>query len=428
MSELLKDSGVFVYLLSVIVIINYTSFTKIQRISIIYICTYGLTFTHAFPAGMDVMLLLAVIFIYEEYLTDDSMRIRILYRWSYKFLDALYMAVFQYKILWVIVGILLRADALKEMLCRYMGEEFYQYAHAPMEVLSALCVFVGGIHGMYTVKEVYHSFDEMYGKVQQYPYYSIRFSEPLKERLALVADVEDTTYFQRKNGYSFFSLEFIRIWRKQKNGRERHAGRHPSLQRILSMIRQQVHAVGWKEAVCKGFALVRMQIEGRLYLLKEKWIWFLGLFSRGHSTIEMQLIRILGYKEGLIFGRPKNPEQWFRVLKRKGYECLYSKIFFDGLKWYLSKGLCKDLKDYRYFLVVLYLHTVQSKVGSETYRPLDKMYSDIEIEKWPKELLFLTCLGLNSRPITMTRVWEYWGVIQKYALDEEKLETMVEQL
>ena len=130
----------------------------------------------------------------------------------------------------------------------------------------------------------------------------------------------------------------------------------------------------------------------------------------------------------MIFGRPKNPEQWFRVLKRKGYECLYSKIFFDGLKWYLSKGLCKDLKDYRYFLVVLYLHTVQSKVGSETYRPLDKMYSDIEIEKWPKELLFLTCLGLNSRPITMTRVWEYWGVIQKYALNEEKLEKMVEQL
>ena len=153
-----------------------------------------------------------------------------------------------------------------------------------------------------------------------------------------------------------------------------------------------------------------------MYSYSEKLRWMAGLLTRGHSTIEMQLIRILSYKEGLLLGRPHGVEEWVRTIKRKCYECLYAKMFFDGLKIYLSKCLCRELPEYRNFIVVLYLHTVQSKVGHETYRPLDKMYSDKEIEKWPMELLFLTCLGLNSQPITGLRVWLRWSIIKKYGL------------
>lgn len=427
MELLLKDSGVFIYLLSVIVIISYTSFTKVQRLSIIYIFTYGLAFTQTFPVWMTVVLLLAVVFIYEEYLTDDSMKICILYKWSYKIADAIFMAVFQYKIIWIIAGILLRADALEQILCTYGGDVFWQYAEVPIKALSVLCVFVG-IHSMYAEKEVYYTFDEMYRKIQQYPYYSIHFSEALRERLSLVADMEDSSYFQRKKSYSFASVEFIRIWRAKKVGKNDGIRRHRNFWLLFSIVKLRIKEAGWKRAFQKGIHLMKRCINDFFYLCREKIRWFVGLLTRGHSTIEMQLIRILSYKEGLLLGRPNGTEEWIRTIKRKCYECLYAKMFFDGLKCYLSKCLRRELPDYRSFLVVLYLHTVQSKVGSETYRPLDKMYNDSEIEKWPMELLFLTCLGLNSQPITGLRVWIRWSIIRKYGLNEEKLMQMVEQL
>lgn len=428
MEVLLKDSGVFIYLLSVIIIISYTSFTKVQRLSIIYIFTYGLTFTQAFPLWVIVILLSAMVFIYEEYLTDDSMKICILYKLRYKLADALFMAVFQYKIIWVVAGILLRADELEKILCTYGGSAYWQYTEVPIKALSVLCVFVGGIHGMYAEKEVYYTFDEMYGKIQQHPYYSIRFTEALKERLSLVADIEDTSYFQRKRSYSFFTIEFIRVWREKKIKRNVSVRRQRNVHYLFVMLKSQIIEKGWKKTIQKSFCLLFRYGRNLAYSCREKLRWFAGLLTRGHSTIEMQLIRILSYKEGLLLGRPHGIEEWIRTIKRKCYECLYAQMFFEGLQAYLSKCLCRELPEYRSFIVVLYLHTVQSKVGSETYRPLDKMYSDKEIAKWSMELLLLTCLGLNSQPITESRVRFRHEIIKKYGLNEEKLMKMVERL
>lgn len=427
MELLLKDSGVFIYLLSVIAIISYTSFTKVQRLSIIYIFTYGLAISKVFSVWMTILLLFMVIFMYEEYLTDDSMKICILYKWSYKLCDAAFMAVFQHKIIWMIVGILLHADVLEQSLSTYGGEVFWQYAEVPIKALSVLCVFIG-IHSMYAEKEVYNTFDEMYRKIQQYPYYSIHFTQALQERLSLVADMEDSSYFQRTESYSVLSAEFIRIWRAKRDKRSGYVRKHWNVRRLYFIVKLRLKERGWKYILQKMRYLLKHCVKDFYYSARKKIRWFIGLPTRGHSTIEMQLIRILSYKEGLLLGKPHGREELVRTIKRKIYECLYAKIFFDGLKCYLSKCLRRKLPDYRSFLVVIYLHTVQSKVGSVVYRPLDKMYNDSEIEKWPMELLFMTCLGLNSQPITDLRVWLRWSIIRKYSLNEEKLIKMVEQL
>ena len=70
-------------------------------------------------------------------------------------------------------------------------------------------------------------------------------------------------------------------------------------------------------------------------------------------------------------------------------------MIFNGLEHYLSTNLCNPLINYRYYLVYQYLHIAQSKIGKKTYVPLSSLLLNEEVDTWPIELVFISCLGLN---------------------------------
>lgn len=147
---------------------------------------------------------------------------------------------------------------------------------------------------------------------------------------------------------------------------------------------------------------------------------------RGYSTIEMQLIRILSYKKGLKLGKPRNLEELYLVLTRKIYEVVYSTIFFTSYKKYLNISEKKDY--YKYYLIYIYLHTVQTNLNGRVFAPLDKIFGKVDIMKWPIEAILIIALGLNSRRITIDRINVYMNLVYKYDLDIEVIDQLVESL
>ena len=122
MEVLLTNNIFFVYLLGILVIINYEVFEKKQKIAIIYACSFGLTFNHDLRCSMIILLLLLILFVYEEYLNEDLVKVQYITQFKYKIADFLYMYIFQYKLLYVVLAIGLKAQTGRNFLLKIFSQ------------------------------------------------------------------------------------------------------------------------------------------------------------------------------------------------------------------------------------------------------------------------------------------------------------------
>lgn len=105
---------------------------------------------------------------------------------------------------------------------------------------------------------------------------------------------------------------------------------------------------------------------------------------------------------------------------------VYSTIFFTSYKKCLNISEKKDY--YKYYLIYIYLHTVQTNLNGRVFAPLDKIFGKVDIMKWPIEAILIIALGLNSRRITIDRINVYMNLVYKYDLDIEVIDQLVESL
>ena len=122
MEVLLTNNIFFVYLLGILVIINYEVFEKKQKIAIIYACRFGLTFNHDLRCSMIILLLLLILFVYEEYLNEDLVKVQYITQFKYKIADILYMYIFQYKLLYVVLAIGLKSQTGRNFLLKIFSQ------------------------------------------------------------------------------------------------------------------------------------------------------------------------------------------------------------------------------------------------------------------------------------------------------------------
>lgn len=386
MEGLFGDNLFFIYLFFIIAILNYKIFSTKQKYILIYICSFGLTYNEKISKRLILAVMCMILFLCQEYFTKDEKRILFLRKFRYKLLDWLYMSFLQYRLAGVLLAVFLRTNWLRSRLYRLLPLVDGKWINGGLEVLAIGTLFWLCIHGMFKVKEKFHSFSHMYERIMRIcPYARFTYSDALARRLELIVDMEDHSYFLRKHSYSFLSREYIHIWRQ-----EHQTGGNAAAKRKRHRIRRMIHT------------FVR--------LVKK-------VLFRGHSTIGMQLIRILSYKEGLILGRPKNLREAYRTLKRKAFECFYAKMFFDGLECYLKEQLCNEVRHYRSYLVYLYAYIAQAKVDGRTYVPMAAYFAGQPMENWDISELFIACMGLNSLAVTEQRLECKSDVMDKFGVE-----------
>ena len=441
MEGLLTNNIFFVYLLGVLVIINYEAFEKRQKIAIIYTCSFGLTFNSDLRCILIVLLLFLVLFLYEEYLNEDLIKIKYVTRIGHKILDFFYMYIFQYKLLYVIAAIILKSNVCNSFILKFlMKREILLSSLEHVLTAIAVLLLITGVHKMLNNTVELKTFKQINQRFSEYPYYQLPVKNEEKrnelfEKLELVADIEDYTFFMREKSYSCFSLEFIKIIISRKKRQDKKA-EVESVNWISYIWKRTISLLSWRNLVLffrkknrisifancvrKVYMRVKCSLAYKLDCVKRK----AKRYIRGYSTIEMQLIRILAYQKGLKMGRPRRWQDIYLIVTRKIYEIIYAHIFFSGHKNYLNISTERDF--YRYYLVYIYLHTVQTNLNGRVYAPLDKIFGDVDVIDWPKEALFIIVLGLNNMRITRKRVDAYTNIISKYQLNAELIYQLVE--
>lgn len=380
MEALFNGNIIFIFFFAMIAIYNYSDLKEYQRIAIIYITVYSLALTGILDTKLAIVLLFVSMFCFLEILTEDEIKFKILINPLYKILDCLYLSFSQYAFFTVLAAIILCNDYLKSLF----------YASKIIFMGLSVLIIIGAITNTLRQKFVISSFREMYKVFVDFPINKVDFNQKLKDASDILVSIEDRTYYERK-GYTLLSLNAIKCILKHK----------PQYNKFSKRVK---YVCGAGKRFVKN-------------ALKE---------NRGYSTISMQLIRALGVEKGYTC-----------VYRRKVFEILYSKMFFDGVKRLLSEERVAKREKIKEYYLYIYFHTVNTFLGDATFskflNAFDMQYgekNEKDIYDCSNEGIFIACMGLSKRAdkINKDNIDYYLNIIDGIELDKDKICDMVSKM
>lgn len=360
MEILFANNTLLLFFFVMITVFNYSELKEYQRIAIIYITVYALAITKTIDTIQAISFIALSLFCFLEILTKDEMKFKLITNPIYKCIDCLYLSIFQYACLEICFGIFLTHPFNDSPLSTFVW--FY-----PLQLFMSLLFIIKAITNVLQQKFVIRSFSAMYRVFSQFPIQTIQFNKKLTEACSILIAIEDKDYYIR-NGYTLFSLEYLFCIFKRKFGKR-----------------------NWSKKI--------------FFTLKNGKRFMKNVLSgkRGYSTIPMQLIRSLGIEKGYNYS-----------YRRKIFEFVYSKIFFDGLKKLYKQNQVAKQSYIKEYLLYIYFHSVNTFLGDITF---SKFLNAFDLQKNKRnqkdiydcsnEGIFIACMGLSKRA----------SLINKYNID-----------
>ena len=280
----------------------------------------------------------------------------------------------------MIIAIVLCHNSFKNIF--YGSEQFYL-------ILSILVIIIA-IARTLQQKFVINSFNEMYKVFAEFPINKVNFDQKLQDACDILVSIEDRTYYERK-GYTFLSINALRCVLKRK-------------------IENNKISEKMKYTYIAGKKFVR------------------NAFSedRGYSTLPMQLIRSLGIKRGYNY-----------KYRRKIFEFLYSRIFFDGIKRMFEEDKVANREYIKQYFLYIYFHKVNTFLGDATFskflNAFDMQYNarnKKDIYDCSNEGIFIACMGLSKRANKLDKdnIEYYLSFIDNVYLDGDVICEMVSSM
>ncbi len=376
MEQLFGDNLIIIYFIVGLGIICYSNFNTQQRIMLMYTITYVCCFLNILDSKVALVMMSFLLFIYLEYLTEDYYKLKIIRKIPYKIVDSMFLMIFQYYYVFFICAVLLQTDYARMLIgWRRYGE----ICKAASFLMAFFCIHETSIQRFETL-----TITDMMKVINENPVYQFPYNEIEADKYTILTEIEDKSYFDRKNSYNFFSLEFVkyrilrfRTYIKCYHGKEK-------LKRVINVV--------------EHYAVVTKHI-------------------RGYSTIEMQLIRNIGLRTG-----------YNCVIRRKIFEFVYTKIFFSSLKQFFIDNYYNNRSHYKEYLLWLYFRVVKTKINGKAIQPASKAFINDKMESWSKEGIFIVCMGLSGKGNEYYSYSPYYEIIQDNDMDERKITKMYKDI
>ena len=224
MESLLGGSLFFLYLFAIITVINFTEIDNKQKISVIYVLTYGIKISDAqISSKLLLWAFIVALFLYEEYWTSDGNRLKIIKSFIFKIMDFVMRMVFLYKILVYLVAIFL-ISSTGDKVVSGISQNFQIESDVILQIfrISSLILVFVAIHLMLIEPVELNSYDNIISKINKTPYYLMIEKECCEnniddfiDRLSLLTDIEDRFFFCRQ-GYTILSFDYAKSYIREK--------------------------------------------------------------------------------------------------------------------------------------------------------------------------------------------------------------------
>ena len=94
MEELFSQNIFALYIIACLAVISYNNFKENQRIVLLYIFSYSICYFNILRVSIILLLFLIMTFVFLEYLSEDSAKLRRITRFLYKIYDYLFIMFF----------------------------------------------------------------------------------------------------------------------------------------------------------------------------------------------------------------------------------------------------------------------------------------------------------------------------------------------
>ena len=413
MEGLFEGNEVLLYFISVLYILVNSSFSKNQKIISIYIFSYCLRLFNIMSLKIILTIISIVTFLYMEFLTSDEVKNKILTNLWDKLKDYIYKTVFEFSGLYFFISMLFlsKTMAVNLPIINYFNINI-PFLQTEINVISFvfLAIAINNISSCKYSTQSFSNIREKMNKVSTWQTTNIAKGD--KKKMAILVDIEDKSFFIRKNTYNFVSIEFLRykIGRKKNDGFLKLKQNELTIDVIKRILFKKIYI---KEEIGKIKKLLLKEI----YIME--FIRKIRRYMRGYSTIEMQLIRTLGIKDGYAY-----------VIYRKIYEIIYTKLFFKNIRkemnkyYYDTKG-CGTFKEY---LLNIYIHIAPIRINKKDYKNMLTIWGAKSLKDVSKEQFFISILGLSHRNLRDDIFITYENIIQKHKLDKKEIRRLMEQV
>lgn len=351
-------SSVLIFFFICLGIFMHSQMTATQKMVVLYLSCYVAGYIGVFRKVYDVLIIVLIQFIYAEYISDDMKKIEVIKKFRFKLLDYIYQFFFTYKTWIYILAVTLISYKMKGII----GEQYSWIAN--IVSVGMVCILIQKICAP---KFQTNSISNMMETFAKFPPYQFPIDVE-KEKFIILSDMEDKSYFARKNTYNVLSLEFVKYKVKR------------SIQGTNLMSLRGIRKTG-------------------TFIRRSKNI-------RGYSTIEMQLLRTIAVSGGY--------EQTF---SRKLYEFFYTKIFITSLREYYQYHVSGRDSDFKTYLIWVYYNVVPVRVWGRSYSSIKEVFK-CSVDKWAMEQLFVVILALSGRTVYGNTMENYRWVINKYQMNK----------
>ena len=402
-TQIFNNNSIYVYFLSCIVIFSYQHFSKRQKISLIYATTIAMEIISQYSWKLTLVMLLISMFILEEYLSDDKVKCELLSNFWYKTVDFIYQFIF------IDSGVCI---ALNIVVSGKWFKTFFVDKGIPSGVFYGINIFILliTIHMLNTSKFSLFDFGTIKSYFDKYDGKKIKWdSLELQLRLDVMVELEDKSYFDREKSYNWFSLEFIKYkingYRIDREWEKRHRKKRTLRQiwkgiwgliRRCRLFRYIFNTIKWK------FLESTWSVKDVFHRLKRK--------IRGCSTLEMQLLRNIGIEKGYDKC----------VIRRKFFEFFYTYLFFNGLKSYYDNTQNNKRKEFKKFILYIYLHSIKLNMFGNEFKSIDMLFEQDRVEEWDIDKFYVAILSLTGAPVTQKRMVLYPDVINRAGINLDR--------
>lgn len=372
MEKLFGDNLVIIYFIVGLSVICYGNFKVAQKVMLMYTITYLCCLLDVLDSKPALLMITILLFIYLEYLTEDYYKLKIFKKIRYKLVDGLFLIFFQYHYALFITAVVMQTYLVRSLI------DLGPYNEICISISIILAIF--SVHEVSMQKFEMESVTQIMKVFEKHPVYLFPYDDIDQEKYYILTELEDKSYFERKNSYNFLSIEFIRYrWNR---------------------FRQYISAYQGKERFRRTASAMEH------YVLATKHI-------RGYSTIEMQLMRNVGLHNG-----------YNCVIRRKIFEFLYSKIFLSSLKDYFIDNYYSNRQHYKEYLLWVYFRVVKIRINGVPVQPASKAFTTDKMQDWSNESVFIACMGLSNKGEEYYDYQPYCNIICNHDLEEKKLRKM----
>ena len=399
---------IYVYIFGCVAILNYSAFSKAQKIVLIYLSTISMRLFVPTKTIFTTIIMLITIFLVEEYLNPDQEKMRIIHSWHAKVMDYIYSFFFIDAGAWMLLTLFVLSGKGIGAFLRLFGGTI-----APWVTYTAAFILAWKtMHCIVAPRFVVKEFKDI-------NFYFAKFIErdlnldsyQVRQRLELLTELEDKSYFVRQNSYNWISVEFLKYKIRGSYGRTTTSEKGHLWHTI-----QQIVWWTMENGFRKFFERAGEEIH---FKVREMCYWLKSIIRRirGGSTLEMQLIRQIAIEEGYQY-----------VLQRKIYEFAATFIFFPQLKKYYQRNEVGKKEFFKEFILYIYLQSVPVKVNKVRFPSIARLMECVHkkesedghvlhIEDYDITELYVAYLALTGAPVSDKRLVLYIDVVERYGID-----------